>query len=310
MMFGLRHRFVYFECATCGCLQLEDPPPTWDAYYPREYYSFAAPAEIAAREAGWLRHWLFRGRNRGYLLGRPWHWRWVARLRQRPDLEGLRTSLDGLSIPSLDARILDVGCGSGDLLRRMHAAGFSRLTGVDPFLPADDIVSAGLRLLARPLHELDEGDFDVIMFHHSLEHIRDQHQAISAGADRLARTGVCIVRIPIADCDVWREFGTDWVELDAPRHHVLHTRKSLAMLANRAGLAIDAVTCDAMAFGYWGSVLYTRDVSLMDPETGRLRDPSAHFGPDELKRFSERAAEANDCGVGGRALFVLRPCAA
>src|SRR5690606_40432851 len=36
-----------------------------------------------------------------------------------------------------DDAILDVGCGAGHLLLHLRNLGFSNLTGVDPFLPAD-----------------------------------------------------------------------------------------------------------------------------------------------------------------------------
>src|SRR5260370_13484961 len=41
MMFGLRTRFHYAQCANCGSLWLMDPPDDFGAYYPNGYYSFA-----------------------------------------------------------------------------------------------------------------------------------------------------------------------------------------------------------------------------------------------------------------------------
>ena len=38
-------RFTYFECAGCGCLQIENPPDDLAPYYTDEYYSFAPVSE-------------------------------------------------------------------------------------------------------------------------------------------------------------------------------------------------------------------------------------------------------------------------
>src|SRR5687768_14977146 len=43
MMFGLRDRFEYAECSSCGSLQLAEIPADLGKYYPPDYYSFQAP---------------------------------------------------------------------------------------------------------------------------------------------------------------------------------------------------------------------------------------------------------------------------
>jgi hypothetical protein len=39
MMFGLKDQFKYFECAVCGCFQIETIPIDMEKYYPDNYYS-------------------------------------------------------------------------------------------------------------------------------------------------------------------------------------------------------------------------------------------------------------------------------
>src|SRR5213075_2198570 len=71
-----------------------------------------------------------------------------------------------------DAAILDVGCGSGDLLRLLHALGFKNLTGVDPFLAADLTTPEGIKIWKKELGQMP-GSFQVLMLHHSFEHMTE-----------------------------------------------------------------------------------------------------------------------------------------
>jgi 2-polyprenyl-3-methyl-5-hydroxy-6-metoxy-1,4-benzoquinol methylase len=67
---------------------------------------------------------------------------------------------------------LDVGCGGGALLDRLARVGFNKLSGADPFIAADAETPLGVPLMKRYLSEVT-GEFDLIMFNHSLEHVPD-----------------------------------------------------------------------------------------------------------------------------------------
>jgi SAM-dependent methyltransferase len=306
MMFGLRHTFSYFECDDCGCLQLVELPNEWGPYYPDNYYSHqetGVPIRECRNET--LRAKLARKRDGGLLTGHPRFWKYVARFRSRPELESLRNELAIYPIPGIDARVLDVGCGTGLLLRKMANAGFTKLVGVDPYLPSDVSIGPHLRLLARTIEKLDDGNYDLIMMSHSLEHISGQLHTLEVAREKLSPKGICVVRIPMADSDTWREYGTDWVELDAPRHLYLHTRKSIDLASRKAGLRVCKIVYDAVGFVYWGSILYQRDLSLIDPITRDYRKLSLHFTDAELKKYDARAVAANRHRDASRAIIYL-----
>lgn len=76
------------------------------------------------------------------------------------------------SVCNFDSNILDVGCGNGFLLNQMYGFGFKNLTGIDPFIEADIHYPNGINVYKKYISEL-EGRYDVIMLHHSFEHIPD-----------------------------------------------------------------------------------------------------------------------------------------
>jgi SAM-dependent methyltransferase len=304
MMFGTRERFTYFQCSACGCLQLTDIPLDLTPYYPNDYYSFARPSAVQPRSKA--RQWLNDCRNAGTIFGHSLFSRALSALRPGPKFQAISKMLRGTGIRTLRAKVLDVGCGSGDLLSEMAEAGFSQVVGVDPFAKPRIDAGGRLRVMDITIDDLTESDFDFVMSHHSLEHVTDQLQMLRGMRKVMRAEGLCLVRIPVAGSDPWRRYRENWVELDPPRHLIVHTQRSFELVANAAGLRVDRVEFDETAFGYWGSELYKSDISLTDPQTRSLRSPLAHFASAQLSEFARLAEVANSTQAGGRACFYLR----
>jgi SAM-dependent methyltransferase len=292
MRFGTRETFAYVECAGCGCLQIAADPLELGRHRPDAPLP-GAPREGPSGLVGAAR------RARSHVLygtvGRKGGMPWVVP-RYHPWIQGAGAGLD--------SAIADVGRGTGQLLRELRADGFRDLTGIDPDL-AQEVDEPGFRLRRGELADL-EGPFDLVMLHHSLARMADQLHALRELARVIGPAGVALVRIPVADSWAWRQFGTDWVHVDAPRNLYLHTRRSLEHAARAAGLRITSVRHDSGAEQFWGSELYRRDLPLVDPATSRPLEPAAHFNRLDLLRYRIRARRLNASGEGDQACFFLR----
>lgn len=291
MMYGTRATFEYAECTRCGCVQIVEPPANLADYYPRNYYSFQPQKPSPARATA-LR----------LLFSRS-----TAAARLRRTLEGRlrRLQLVGLyhELVAGDrtAAILDVGAGAGTLVTMLRDIGYARAVGVDPFIAADvaDVV--------KKVELADvSGSFQVISFHHSLEHVPDQVGTLAHARRLVAPGGTIVVRVPVVDSDAWRTYRANWVQLDAPRHLYLHTRASLDIVARNAGLRIAWIGCDSDELQYWGSELYQRDVPLNDPAVV-ARGARAYFSTGQLRALRRRARAANAAGRGDQIVAYLRP---
>jgi len=309
MMFGLREVFDYFQCAECGCLQIAVFPSDMSRYYPPSYYSLAA-APPPWRGRGALRRWArvqrdtFAVGRRG-ILGKI-----LYRVSPNEELRGAVTKhfpgngvfLAGISRRS---RILDVGCGSGSFLRMLHAAGFRNVQGVDLFLEKSIAYADGLRVLKGSLDDC-EGEWDVIMFHHSFEHLPDPLATLTAAARRLASRGTVLVRVPLVSSYAWEKYAVAWVQLDAPRHFFLHSPRSLARAAEQAGLRIVQVTYDSTDFQFWGSEQYLRDIPLLGRGSYGQGLEGSIFSPEEIQRYRTLADDLNTNERGDQAAFYLK----
>jgi SAM-dependent methyltransferase len=204
MMFATHAAFDYFQCASCGCLQIAESPKDIGRYYPDSYYSYA-PSNRGDDNP--LSRYLKKQRM-GHFLGR------------RSALGALLTAHYGAPEEAwlrplgfdFDTSFLDVGCGSGMVLLDLRRHGFKNLVGADPFIDHDIDYANGVRILKRRLSDVTER-FDVIMMHHSLEHMPDQIDALHNAADRLNPGGRILVRIPLVSCEAWDTYGLNWVQL-------------------------------------------------------------------------------------------------
>jgi SAM-dependent methyltransferase len=284
MLFGWRHVVEYGECPHCASIQIVTIPTNLGDYYPADYYSLLPPPARGKRP-GLLRKawagWLLRFPGAGvpaHMLRRKYpffHWCRVAHC-------------------GLDARILDVGCGSGGLLRRMQRYGFNHLTGIDPYtsIEADE---PGFRIMRAELTALG-GGYDLIMMHHVLEHLPDPKRSLEELRGRLNPKGRLLVRIPVAASESCRLYGADWFNLDPPRHLLVPSRRGLELLAERSGFRVVRTEFDGMETGYLVSEGYKRDV----PYTGRPGVSRA-----QLRHFRKLADAANRRGDGDQGVFWL-----
>jgi SAM-dependent methyltransferase len=295
MMFGTRESFSYLECAKCGCLQIAVIPSDMSRYYPADYYSLRSFSPPAPRGSRPVREFLRRLRDRYAVLRRGLVGRILCALVPGPD-KGLHM-IGHVDLPARP-RILDLGCGGGRLLLKLRAIGLKDLLGVDPYIERDIRYPNGLTIRKGSIEDT-EGTWDLVMFHHALEHMPDQLAALRVAARLLSVCGTCLVRVPLASSFAWEHYRTNWVQLDAPRHLYLHSVASIELTARNAGLRMKRVIHDSSAFQFTGSELYARDIPL-GPGESRL-----HFSRAQVAEFEKRSEELDRQGRGDQAAFYF-----
>jgi SAM-dependent methyltransferase len=298
MMFGTRERFDYVECADCACLQIATIPADLARFYPPTYHDRVA----APDHAGSIKHWLRRLIASRVLRVAPG----LARL--HPTLghyERVLAPYRRLGIEPRD-RILDVGAGGGQHVAALRALGLVGALGVDRFIAADVRDRQGDILVQRGEVADLAGSFALIELNHSLEHMPDQVGTLACCRALLAPGGMVRARVPTVSSDAWARYGADWVQLDAPRHLYLHSHRSLAVAAAKAGLAVVSLACDSTAFQFWGSEQYRHDIPLDAPTSYGVDPAVSIFTPADIARFEADALQLNAAQRGDQIDVVLR----
>jgi len=310
MHLGIGDEFTYFECSRCGCLQIQQFPEDLEKYYPSDYYAYRVSGPsirfptkgVSALRARIIvkilsRHHFFKKHGFG---------RWVA---ERSSVSSaypywVRHQKTNLKLRSNSA-ILDVGCGTGTLLLDLHELGFRNLLGVDPFLKRDISYSSGIKILKRDLSQLS-GHFDFVMLHHSFEHMPDPASTLKVLHALVKPRHYLLVRIPVAGSWAWREYGVNWVQLDAPRHFFLHTTDSMKILAKECHFELSEVLYDASGFAHAGSEMYRKNIPLTDRRSPWARSGANHlFSSEAMAHFTNLDAKLNERKEADQAGFYL-----
>jgi SAM-dependent methyltransferase len=301
MMFGTREPFIYEECGTCGSLQLQSIPEDLSRYYPTDYHVYRSPPHPTWRRRLKLRATRYRNALlvRGGSIG--------VRVLQAAPVIGFSARVHPLAplsgrLSSHRARIADVGGARGDLLTELRDIGFTDLTCIDPFF-SGVFPSPGIHFIRQHL-ETVEAKFDVIMYHHSLEHVEDVPGELAAIRRHLAPQGFALLRLPVVPNAAFDRYREHWVQLDPPRHLHIPSRRGLEVAAGRAGLVIEDAGDDSWEFQFWASELYLRDIGLY--EAAAAGGARTFFSSTQLRRFRREALTLNAEHRGDQAWFILR----
>jgi SAM-dependent methyltransferase len=248
-LIGAPGDFTVVRCEACG-LGITQPrlgPEDFATYYPEHYSAYVSRARLRSRlSPGQL---LDRLRLETIVRFGPYRHVW----RRGP------------------GRLLDVGCGGGELAAVFARHGFE-VSGVEPSESAAELARS--RDIDVHTGTLDDapwapGTFDAITFNHSLEHIDDPLAAVEKAASLLRPGGLLAIAVPNFGSWHRRAFGTAWFQLDLPRHLQHFDRDSLSALVRRAGLSPVAVSASSMRPSLLGSLQYSTH--------GRLRHSGRGF---------------------------------
>ena len=216
--------FTVMECVDCeyGFTLPQLSEEELARYYPSEYFDFWGYSDRPGENP------LHR------LLERFRSWSATRSYHRQPYV------LDGV----IPGRMLDVGCGSGDLLEHFATRGWE-IYGIDP--SASAVAAAAKR--GATVHQgtlrdqpWQPGSFALITFQHALEHIDEPVEALKRARALLQPGGLLVIDVPNWAC--WqrrRLFGSRWHPLELPRHLQHFSPQALKRLAGLLGLRVASV---------------------------------------------------------------------
>lgn len=185
--------------------------------------------------------------------------------------------LEYLKIPaSQNGKLLDIGCGGGEILKRMQNVGWS-VVGMEPDSNAASrlIEKDGLPIY-RSLNEIANKNisFDVIVLSHVIEHLPDPVKTLAELRSLLRPNGQLIITTPNVRGLGSKIFRGYWRGLEPPRHFNVFSTTSLQKALTIAGFRVAQMNTEVrLARGIW----YVSWLAMMrhrkiecGPRTGRV----------------------------------------
>jgi len=216
-LYGTNEQFDYFRCSKCGCLQISGIVDDIENYYSSDYYSYNLNA---------------RGYKNALL-----YYEMKSQIYKKNCLGCIVHAMYPVDytfynlLDSKEARILDVGCGDGEMLHWLKNLGYNSIEGIDPYIDNDIVYDDGVRVTKKDLLSFEpECKYDMITFIHSLEHIYYQKEIISKVDEILNIGGFISIQLPVFSEYCWDKYKDSSYTLDPPRHLYIHTVKSLQTL--------------------------------------------------------------------------------
>ena len=251
--FGVRGRWNVSRCSSphCGMLWLNPRPlesDLWKAY--RNYYTHEGGGGVTgAPSARRVPRPVLQSIKRAYIATRLRYSDQQITLRQR--MLGPLAYLDPTRRADTDfplkylpigtrGRLLDLGCGSGELLGRMRSLGW-QAEGIDVDSAAVEAARRnGFKVQAGSLHEqkFPEGSFDAVVMSHVIEHVHRPLELLAEVRRILKRGRRLVIATPNARSLGHRLLGSRWPFLDPPRHLQIFTRHALRSLVLAAGFGV------------------------------------------------------------------------
>lgn len=301
MMLGLQENFKYLECGYCGCLQLYEPPAVMSDYYPKDYYSFESNPAIHFK--GKIKKWLKGHRDFYCITGIGIFGKIIQKFMPNEGVEFFNFRFAKLK---KHHKILDIGSGSGTIPYIFKNAGFKNITGIDPFLDNDISYANGLNIKKLSIFEINDCNWDVIMFNHSFEHVAYPFDYLKKVFNLLANNGCCIIRIPTASSYAWEYYRENWVQLDAPRHFFLHSIKSMEILLEKTGFYIEHIADESTSFQFIGSEQYCIGIPLFGDNRSYFNGNQDIFSANQIMSFKKKAVALNQQRKGDSISVILK----
>jgi len=271
--------WMLFRCKSCRSAYL-DPRPTHDsiglAY--RNYFTHNVASGMQS-SSGFLLGSIKAGIRNDYLKARfgiilypriPFGRLALSLLPYRR--MALDRSVRDLALPGKNAKLLDIGCGSGDFLRAASSLGWDT-QGIDPdpeAVAAARKTGLTVRQGGFPRTGFPDGQFDAVTLSHVIEHVHDPIVALREVHRILKPGGRIWIATPNIDGAGHRLFGRHWRGLEPPRHLVMFNSSSLRLACERGGF-VNVVLERSPPTAVWYFRASFRILHNQDPPNSRVR---------------------------------------
>jgi SAM-dependent methyltransferase len=241
------YKYKLVRCKNCE-MAFVNPSPSWDqiqTFYPESYSPYQLNMQMVHEEAHSAKYKLARARYAELLQSSTKNKLLSSLVRVVEFLSGRTISYTlgvPLSMPK-DARILELGYGSGYWLLAMKELGYNKLEGFDIDSNKNSVSTlrdAGVDVTSGNFldNDYDANSYDLIRLEHVFEHLPNPLPVLNKITSLLKKDGILVMSFPSIESLSFNVSRTNWYNLQTPKHLFFPSRESTKKFIEMAGLEI------------------------------------------------------------------------
>jgi SAM-dependent methyltransferase len=135
------------------------------------------------------------------------------------------------------ARVLDYGCGGGELANAIHNCGYLNVVAIDVQSDRPITLDKGVKYFG--IEELPAGElFDIIVLRHVLEHLEHPIAVMTSLGNKLSNSGKIVAEFPSEHSSWKKVFKGDWPGYFFPFHTMVLSDAGAEKIFQKANLKI------------------------------------------------------------------------
>ena len=305
--YAILDEFKYLHCLECGSLMIKDIPNNLSKYYPTDYYSFAETKLINTPLTikKWLRskYWQYIiSKEQKNIVG------YLINLFRKPENDMLADIISKTDIYP-KSKVIDIGCGNGDLLKRFYQVGYWNILGLDPNINHDIYYEEKKLVLKAKVENYakeEEKLYDLIMFHHSFEHMPNPEEILETIKRISHKETRYLIRIPLSNSYAFEKYRENWSGLDAPRHLFIYSEQGMRIMLENHNFEILEIIYDSTEYQFWASEQYMQNISLVEERSYWIDKSKSIFSEQDILNFRKKAKKLNQEKKGDTAAFIFK----
>lgn len=250
-LFGVKGKWALIKCKNCGLVWLDPKPMPHEIHrFYDTYHTHGKSEYISSFMVKISMTILFSSALKPIQRFRKFSYSMIPPFRE----VGNRSLMWLPAKPG--GKLLDVGCGNGIFLKRMHKFGWD-VSGVEPDSKAAQQAMINLKSDKIVIGNIEnsgfeDNTFDAITMNHVVEHLLDPVDTLKNCFRILKPNGLLVVATPNAESLGARHFKNLWRGWEPPRHIHIFSPRSLKLVAEQAGFHIVSnTTPSGMSYSIW-----------------------------------------------------------
>jgi hypothetical protein len=112
--------------------------------------------------------------------------------------------------------------------------------------------------------------------------------------------------MPVKTTYIWKKYGVNWVQIDAPRHFFVYSTKSIEIMLKKTDFHLEKVVFDSTEIMFCGSEQVKRGIPFNANNSWIKNQKKSIFTKKQINEYKNHAEVLNNENCGDQAIFIIK----